>query len=82
MSASNGNLSFARDIRPMFTETDVTHMQGAGLDLSDRDDVAAHADEIYRVVSEGTMPPEGTGDRWTSEMCERLKRWQTQGCPP
>ena len=75
-------LSFAKDIRPMFTDTDVDHMKMAGMDLSSRDDVRAHADSIYRVVSAGTMPPPNTGERWTAEMCERFKDWQNQGCPP
>ncbi len=34
MSTSNPDLSFARGIRPMFTETDVDHMQTYGIDLS------------------------------------------------
>lgn len=66
----------------MFTDTDVDHMQGLGLDLGDHSDVTARADEIYQVVSDGSMPPEGTGARWTPQMCERFKLWQTQGCLP
>ena len=75
-------LSFAKDIRPMFTELDVDHMKMAGLDLSSRDEVAAKADTIYQTVSTGTMPPPSTGERWSAEMCARFKEWQTQGCPP
>jgi hypothetical protein len=84
MSPNNPpTLSFARDIRPMFTDLDVEHMQGFGMDLSDRDDVEAHADAIYREVSGGTMPPPGAGEStWSGEMCERFKAWQSQGCPP
>jgi hypothetical protein len=72
-------LSFAGDIRPLFTDIDVAHMKAAGMDLSNRDDVEKHADAIYDAVSEGSMPPPGTGETWTPEMCERFKRWQTQG---
>lgn len=75
-------LSFAKDIRPMFTDIDVAHMKKAKLDLSDRDDVAKHADAIYKTVSEGSMPPPASGERWTAEMCQRFKQWQTEGCPP
>lgn len=75
------SLSFARDIRPMFTDTDVEHMQAFGIDLSDKDDVETHADDIYQHVSAHTMPPAGTGEQWTDEMCDRFKAWQTQGCP-
>jgi uncharacterized membrane protein len=65
----------------MFTEMDVDHMQAFGIDLSERDDVETHADAIYQQVSAHTMPPPGTGEQWTDEMCERFKAWQTQGCP-
>jgi len=75
------SLSFARDIRPMFTDTDVEHMQAFGIDLSDKDDVETHADAIYQQVSAHTMPPPGAGEQWTDEMCDRFKAWQTQGCP-
>jgi uncharacterized membrane protein len=75
-------LSFARDIRPMFTDIDVDHMQALGIDLSSKDDVEEHADGIFQQVSAGTMPPPGTGEQWTDEMCERFQAWQMQGCPP
>jgi hypothetical protein len=75
-------LSFARDIRPMFTDIDVDHMKKAGMDLSDRDDVEKHAAAILKVVTEGTMPPQNTGERWTSEMCDRFKRWTETGFAP
>ncbi|MGB8964536.1 MAG: hypothetical protein WCB99_02735 [Candidatus Cybelea sp.] len=76
-------LSFAKDIRPMFTDTDVAHMQPAGIDLSSKDDVTANADAIYTTVSGGSMPPPSSGEeRWSPEMCARFKQWQTQGCPP
>lgn len=74
-------LSFAKDIRPMFTDLDVAHMK-PGLDLSDRDSVMKSADAIYKTVSEGTMPPPKTGERWTPDMCAKFKEWQKQGCPP
>jgi hypothetical protein len=76
-------LSFAKDIRSMFTDLDVAHMGPLGIDLSSRDDVADHADSIYSTVSSGSMPPESSGEaRWTQDMCARFKLWQTQGCPP
>jgi hypothetical protein len=78
-----GALSFAKDIRPMFTDVDVAHMKPKGIDLSSRADVETHADAIYRTVSEGSMPPPGTGGaRWSPEMCDRFKQWQNQGCRP
>jgi hypothetical protein len=76
-------LSFAKDIRPMFTDLDVAHMKPAGLDLSKRDDVAKQAAAIYKMVSDGSMPPANAGEgRWSPEMCARFKQWQDQGSPP
>jgi hypothetical protein len=76
-------LSFAKDIRPMFTDLDVAHMKPKGMDLSSKDDVKAHADAIYSAVSGGIMPPPSSGEaRWTADMCERFKQWQLQDCPP
>lgn len=76
-------MSFAKDIRPMFTDTDIDHMEPYGLDLSSRDEVAGRADEIYTMVKEKTMPPPASGlPLWSDEMCERFAAWQRQGCPP
>jgi hypothetical protein len=74
--------SFAKDIRPMFTDIDVAHMKAAGIDLSSYADVQSYAEAIYRTVSNGTMPPPGTGEQWTPEMCARFKQWQGDNCPP
>lgn len=75
--------SFAKDIRPMFTDKDVAHMKPIAGDLSKWDDVKSNADAIYEVVVSGKMPPPDSGEpRWTSEMCDRFKRWQNEGCPP
>jgi hypothetical protein len=67
----------------MFTDMDIAHMKRGGMDLSDRDDVIKHATEIYKTVSEGSMPPPEDGEsRWTPEMCERFKDWLSQGSAP
>ena len=76
------SLSFARDIRSMFTDTDVAHMSMM-MDLSNRDSVFEHADAIYETVSNGTMPPASSGEsRWTPEMCATFKRWADEGGNP
>lgn len=80
--ADETTTSFARDIRPMFTDIDVQHMNGVGIDLSSYDMVQEFAEAIYRTVSSGSMPPPGTGQRWTEEMCALFKRWQQDNCPP
>jgi hypothetical protein len=76
------NLSFASNIRPLFTEEDVTHMKRAGMDLSAYDDVVKHADQILAVVTAGTMPPPADGrPPWSKEACESFKTWMEQGFP-
>lgn len=76
-------LSFAKDIRPMFTDTDVEHMKPLGLDLSSHDDVAKQAKDIFSVVTAGTMPPpEDGGEPWSEQLCEIFRRWMDEGCPP
>lgn len=72
-------LSFAKDIRPLFTQLDVDHMAFA-MDLSSHDDVKEHADAILGVVKDGSMPP--AGPRWTDDMCAKFQSWVEQGCPP
>ena len=72
-------LSFAKDIRPLFSDTDVAHM-AAMMDLSSRDEAAEHAAAISSVVREGSMPP--GGPRWTDAMCDAFDEWVKQGCPP
>ena len=81
--SDQSTLSFAKDIRPLFTDLDVAHMKPLGIDLSSSDDVAANADAIYETVNTGSMPPANSGEsRWTQDSCARFKAWQTQGCPP
>ena len=54
-------LSFAADIRPLFTDTDIEHMKIYGLDLSSCEDVAKEAKNIFSAVTAGTMPPPADG---------------------
>ena len=76
-------LSFAADIRPLFTDVDVEHMQNYGIDLSSHDDVKRHAASILSTVTGGTMPPPGEGrERWSAQMCETFRQWMEQGFPP
>ena len=48
-------VSFARDIRPLFTEVDIAHMKGFGVLLDDFDYMRdpAHAQRTLDVVSAG-----------------------------
>ena len=81
MAEENAPLSFARDIRPMFTDLDVEHML-QWMDLSNRESVLEHADAIYQTVSAGDMPPPDSGERWSPKMCATFKRWKDEGGQP
>ena len=76
------SVSFAKDIRPLFTETDVLHMKPYDLDLSDHADVVKNADGIYAAVSAGTMPPKVNGGPWTKDKCDLFARWMKEGFAP
>ena len=72
-------LSFARDIRPMFRDTDVETMQNYGMDLSSYADVKNKVQAIYATLAEGTMPCDGA---WPKDQVATLKRWMDEGMAP
>jgi hypothetical protein len=51
-------VSFAHDIRPLFTEMDIAHMKDGGVLLDDLEYMrdAAHAQKVLDAVSAGAMP--------------------------
>jgi hypothetical protein len=73
-------LSFATDIRPLFREGDIECMKPMGVDLDDPAwmCVAANAQEVYRAVSGGTMPPD---EPWPADRVSLFKKWMDAGCP-
>ena len=71
-------VTFARDIRPLFRDGDVSSMSFA-FDLSSYEDVRANAQAIYGRLSAGTMPCDA---RWPAEDVERFRTWIDTGSPP
>ena len=73
-------LSFARDIRPLFTPEDVEHMLDVDpdLDLGSYASVRENADDIERTLASGTMPP---GQPWPAEQVALFRRWMDEGFP-
>ncbi len=69
-------VSFAKDIRPLFTDEDVEHMREFDIDLSDYDSVKAHADEIHERLADGSMPPDSP---WPESDVARFKEWMDGG---
>lgn len=76
--------SFRRDISPLFRPVDVEHMDGFGVDLSDRQTVTDREQEILdRLRSDKpniVMPPP-PDQRWTSAQIDLLVRWGAEGHP-
>ena len=76
-TGAGGELSFARDIRPLFREKDRDSMMHA-FDLFDYADVAAHADAIAGALRSGKMPCDGA---WPSSRVDKLQQWVDDGKP-
>jgi hypothetical protein len=77
MTTQDSPPSFARDIRPLFRESDRESMDFA-FDLWDYHDVSAHAEDILERLTEGTMPCD---EEWPEEQVARFRRWVEAGMP-
>jgi hypothetical protein len=76
--AMDEDVAFARDIRPLFSNRDVSSMSRY-FDLSSYDDVRANAERIYRRLADGTMPCYG---RWPADNIQRFRAWIDNGFAP
>ena len=76
-TGGGGELSFARDIRPLFRAKDHDSMMRV-FDLFDYADVAEHADAIVGSLRSGQMPCD---DAWPASQVETLQRWIDMGKP-
>lgn len=70
-------LSFERDIKPLFRPTDREAMEGS-FDLWEHEDVTGNAEAILTVLEEGSMPCDGA---WPPDRVELFKRWVEAGLP-
>jgi hypothetical protein len=75
--SENGQVSFERDIRPLFRDVDRDAMEGA-FDLWDHGDVSANAEAILTAVDGGGMPCDGP---WPPERVLLFRRWVAEGLP-
>jgi hypothetical protein len=73
--ANDSAPSFARDIKPLFRDTDRDSMRFA-FDLWDVEDVRANADAIQERLEEGTMPCDGG---WPPDQVDLFGRWNATG---
>jgi hypothetical protein len=71
-------LSFARDIGPLFRDRDIQSMRFA-FDLASYEDVRTHAEAIYAALAAGQMPCD---DTWADEDVRRFRSWVDSGALP
>lgn len=77
-------VSFATDIRPLFTPTDIDHMSFF-CDLSSYDDVKTNAPDILnrlKGIGGAQMPPKSTGGPWPPAHITLFETWVSDGCQP
>jgi hypothetical protein len=72
------DLSFERDVKPLFRESDRAAMSKA-FDLWSATDVAAHGDAIVARLREGSMPCDGP---WPAEHVDVVSNWLAGGAQP
>ncbi len=75
-------VTWTNDIKKMFTALDIAHMKPKGIDLSSYDSVKINAVPIYDQVSQGSMPPPGSGETpWSPAWVNTFACWIKQNCP-
>lgn len=73
------NLGFAADVRNLFRDYDIQSMKDYGIDLSQYEDVKAHAKDIYARLVDGDMPCDSA---WDAEKLGIFKEWMDSGMLP
>jgi len=80
-------VSFERDIRPLFRAVDISHMQAHGIKLDDYTFMSdsENADKVLGALSphDGdppSMPP--GGPYWTEDQLALFAQWQDEGYQP
>jgi hypothetical protein len=71
-------VTFARDIRPLFRDRDVRSMSFA-FDLSSYEDVRTNAEAIYARLADGSMPCDAS---WPAAEVGRFRTWIDEGSRP
>lgn len=77
MTSPGGALSFEKDIKPLFRDSDREAMLQA-FDLFDYDDVSDNADKIVGSLRSGQMPCDGP---WPDAQVQTLQQWIDAGKP-
>lgn len=77
MATEGTELSFERDIRPLFREKDRDRMEFA-FDLWNYDDVREYAPQILERLEDGDMPCD---EEWPRDQIDMFKNWMDAGTP-
>jgi hypothetical protein len=77
MATDNNTLSYARDILPLFRESDRDSMVFA-FDLWDYHDVCANSQDILERLADGSMPCD---TEWPEEQITQFEKWIESGMP-
>lgn len=75
-------VSFQTEILPLFTSMDVEHMRRFEVLLDDDEYMRQpdKAEDVYRRVSSGNMPPSSSGEEpWSKDKVELFKEWMDGG---
>jgi hypothetical protein len=85
MQDKDKTVSFERDIRPLFRDVDIDHMEGFGVLLADHAWMSnpENARRVYDSLSsdaESRMPPDGPF--WSEDQLKRLADWMKGGYLP
>jgi hypothetical protein len=75
---SDTDLSFERDIKPLFRESDRDAMRRA-FDLWSLTDVATHGEAIAARLTNGSMPCDGP---WPADRVATFTKWLSTGAKP
>jgi len=77
-------VSFARDIRPLFRDVDISHMEPHGIKLDDYNFMSDpdNANKVLEALSpresdQPLMPP--GGPYWTADQLALFAQWQRDG---
>ena len=78
-------VSFQSDILPLFTQADISHMQGMGVNLNEYSYMSnpTNAAAVYSTLTGNTQPqmPLG-GPYWSAAQLQLFQQWMTDGYQP
>ena len=74
-------VSYATNIRPLFRQTDIDHMNAQSLNLASKTN-AQHILDRHNGDGGPLMPPKRSGGPWSAEKIALFKQWIDDGSQP